>query len=81
MLEAGIKTRTDGIAGTSLLVFGFILQLLGANSFSLPRIGEILLGLLFLFLVCYCLLIRMLSVKYQLKKADEFEKRWQEKSS
>ena len=81
MLQAGMKTRTDGITGTILLVIGFILQLLGAHSFSLSRIGQILLGLLFLFLVCYGLFIRTLAVKYQLKKAAEFEKEWKAKSS
>jgi uncharacterized protein (DUF58 family) len=81
VLKAGLETRTDGIIGTSLLLTGFILQLLGANGYNYVIAAQVLLAFLSLFLLLYFMFFRKVAIKYQLKKAKEFEEKWNSESS
>lgn len=76
ILVSGIKTRTDGIVGTVLLVLGFVLQILGTYNAQVPYMTSLALIVLVLFLVCYWAFLRKRLVAHQQKLAERFEQAW-----
>lgn len=81
VLQAGVGTRTDGITGTVLLLAGFTLQWFGANNYNSRLVGVVLLVFLASFLLCYFLFLKTKVVKFQLRRAREFEEKWKQSTS
>ncbi len=67
LIKSLIESRTDGIAGTLVLLLGFVLQLLSAIGVECVVAAKVLLVSLVGLMLIYCFLIRSRLVNKQLQ--------------
>lgn len=69
LLQSLIHQRTDGVVGTSLLLVGFLLQLLGTLGMQCKLAGELLLVFLAAGCVAYVLYLRKKLIAIQVARS------------
>jgi hypothetical protein len=81
LLESLIQQRTDGVAGTSFLVVGFILQFLGSLGIHCESASKGLVVILVLVGLSYLLFLRERTITLQVSRGETLRKEQREKAS
>ena len=70
LLYSLIQSRTDGVAGTALLIAGFILQWFGFIGIASVVVGQLLLAVLVILLLLYSIFLRNRLISIQVSRGE-----------
>lgn len=70
VLESFIQSRTDGVAGTLLLIAGFVFQWLSSVGITSDVVGKILFAVLTVILLLYVVFLRTKLISLQVSAGD-----------